>query len=220
MPASIPSAARCLLPALLLAAAGCATAPAVPSSATAKAAAVPAPPASASVPASAPKAPPVPSVATEPPCTLVVGHGRNLALDDHDANTAWNQLNNLFNAQVAGQLQRAGQRVLRLPLPVEARDLPANARLMLDRAQEAGCDRLLETTIFADDAANLLVVRLRAHPLLKVRNMSAEGALLMIGDPIYTNQRDMQLNLRNLDSLAPVELARTMAADFMRQHPH
>lgn len=158
-------------------------------------------------------------MASEPPCTLVVGHGRNLSLQDHDANTAWNQLNNLFNAQVAGQLQQAGQRVLRLPLPVEARDLAANARQMLDRAQEAGCDRLLETTIFADDSADLLVVRLRAHPLQRVRNMGGDGALLMIGEPNYVNQRDMKLTLRSLDSLSPPALAREMAADFMRQRP-
>ncbi|HSW05447.1 hypothetical protein [Aquabacterium sp.] len=157
--------------------------------------------------------------AAEPACTLVVGHGRNLALDDHEANTAWNQVNNLFNAQVAGQLQRAGWRVLRLPLPVEARDLPSNVRTMLDRAQDGGCDQLLETTIFADDEAQLLVVRLRAHPLATVRNLAGPGAMLMIGEPIYTSQRDMRLLLRSLDTLSPADLARDMAADFIRQNP-
>ncbi|MBI5256859.1 MAG: hypothetical protein HY855_10200 [Burkholderiales bacterium] len=153
------------------------------------------------------------------PCTLVVGHGRNLDLQDHEANTAWNQLNNGFNAQVAGQLQNAGERVVRLPLPVEARDLPSNVRSILDRAQAAGCDRVLETTIFADDQAQLLVVRLRAHPLLTVRNLAGTGSMLLIGDPVYTNQRDLRLVLRSFDSLAPPDLAREMVADYLRVSP-
>lgn len=158
-----------------------------------------------------------PARAAEPACTLVVGHGRNLALDDHEANTAWNRLNNLFNALVAGQLQEAGWRVVRLPLPVEARDLPSNVRQILDRAQDAGCDRLLETTIFADEEAQLLVVRLRAQPLQTVRNLAGTGAMLMIGEPSYTNQRDMRLLLRSLDMLAPAELAREMTGDYIAQ---
>lgn len=154
-----------------------------------------------------------------PPCTLVVGHGRNLDLQDHEANEAWNRLNNLFNAQVAGQLQAAGERVVRLPLPVEARDLPSNARQMLERAQDAGCDRLLETTIFADEAAHLLVVRLRAHPLLQVRNLGGEGRLLTIGEAHYTGQRELRLVLRTLDQLAPAALAREMVADYRQRQP-
>lgn len=154
-----------------------------------------------------------------PPCTLVLGHGRNLDLQDHEANEAWNRLNNLFNAQVAGQLQAAGERVVRLPLPVEARDLPSNARQMLERAQDAGCDRLLETTIFADEAAHLLVVRLRAHPLLRVRNLGGEGQLLRIGEARYTGQRELRLVLRTLDQLAPAELAREMVADYLQRQP-
>ena len=160
-----------------------------------------------------------PAAAAEPACTLVVGHGRNLALDDHEANTAWNQVNNLFNAQVAGQLQQAGWHVLRLPLPVEARDLPSNVRTILARAQDGGCNQLLETTIFADEEAQLLVVRLRAHPLMRVRNLAGAGAMLMIGEPIYTNQRDMRLLVRSLDKLSPADLARDMAADFVQKHP-
>ena len=215
MSSLMPSLMLSTMPALalgwLLLAAGPAVA-ATPATAAAAAAAAAAAPAAASAAASV-------AATGEAPCTLVVGHGRNLALDDHEANTAWNQLNNLFNAQVAGQLQQAGWRVVRLPLPVEARDLPANARQMLDRAQDAGCDQLLETTIFADHAAQLLVVRLRAHPLQTVRNLAGGGALLSIGEPVYTHQRDMRLVLRSLDTLSPADLARDMAADFVRQHP-
>ncbi len=160
-----------------------------------------------------------PGVASEPACTVVVGHGRNLSLSDHEANTAWNQLNNRFNAQVAGRLQEAGLRVVRLPLPVESRDMPANATSILDRAQDAGCDRVLETTIFADDAARTLVVRLRGHPIRRVRNLAGDGALLAIGEPDFSTQRDMTLDLRSFDRLAPDALAREMAADFVRQHP-
>jgi len=154
--------------------------------------------------------------AVEPPCIVVVGHGRNLALDDHEANTAWNQVNNRFNAQVAGHVQQAGQRVVRLPLPVESRDMPANATSILDRAQDAGCDRLLETTIFADDQAHTLVVRLRAHPLLRVRNLAGSGALLSIGPPSFSSQRDLPLEPRSFERLAPDLVAREMAADFVR----
>lgn len=156
------------------------------------------------------------SAEDEPPCIIVVGHGRNLALDDHEANTAWNQVNNRFNAQVAGHVQQAGQRVVRLPLPVESRDMPANVTSMLDRAQESGCDRLLETTIFADERARTLVVRLRAHPLLKVRNMTGSGALLSIGPPAFSSQRDLPLEPRSFERLAPDLVAREMAADFIR----
>lgn len=153
----------------------------------------------------------------EPPCTLVVGHGRNFDLQDDEANTAWNRLNNAFNARVAGELQASGERVVRLPLPVEARDMPSNVRSMLDRAQDAGCDRLLESTVFADEAAQLLVVRIRLHPLLTVRNFGGSGALLSIGEPSYTHQRDMRLVKRSLDQLAPAALAREMVADFVQQ---
>ena len=152
----------------------------------------------------------------EPPCIVVVGHGRNLALDDHEANTAWNQVNNRFNAQVAGHVQQAGQRVVRLPLPVEARDMPANVTQILDRAQDAGCDRLLETTIFADDEARTLVVRLRSHPLLRVRNLAGSGVLLNIGAPSFSSQRDLPLEPRSFERLAPDAVAREMAADFVR----
>jgi hypothetical protein len=160
------------------------------------------------------QAEPVPEA--EPPCIVVVGHGRNLALDDHEANTAWNQVNNRFNAQVAGHVQQAGQRVVRLPLPVESRDMPANVTSILDRAQDAGCDRLLETTIFADDQARTLVVRLRAHPRQRVRNLAGSGALLSIGPPGFSSQRDLPLEPRSFDRLAPDVVAREMAADFVR----
>ena len=152
----------------------------------------------------------------EPPCIVVVGHGRNLSLDDHEANTAWNQVNNRFNAQVAGHVQQAGQRVVRLPLPVESRDMPANVTSILDRAQDAGCDRLLETTIFADDTARTLVVRLRAHPLQRVRNLAGGGVLLNIGAPSFSSQRDLPLEPRSFERLAPDLVAREMAADFIR----
>lgn len=174
-------------------------------------------------PAPAGAAEPAPSIvvppAGEPPCTLVVGHGRNLDLQDAELNTAWNQLNKRFNAQVAGQLQAAGERVVRLPLPVEARDLPANARQMLERAQDAGCDRLLETTVFADDAAQLLVVRLRAYPILTVRNLAGPGALRSIGPPAFTSQRERRLLPRSLDGLDPALLARELLDDYLRQRP-
>jgi hypothetical protein len=160
--------------------------------------------------------PAVAAAEDEPPCIVVVGHGRNLALDDHEANTAWNQVNNRFNAQVAGHVQQAGQRVVRLPLPVESRDMPANVTQILDRAQDAGCDRLLETTIFADDAARTLVVRLRAHPLLRVRNLAGNGVLLNIGAPSFSSQRDLPLEPRSFERLAPDLVAREMAADFIR----
>jgi hypothetical protein len=164
------------------------------------------------------QAAPVPEA--EPPCIVVVGHGRNLALDDHEANTAWNQVNNRFNAQVAGHVQQAGQRVVRLPLPVESRDMPANVTSILDRAQDAGCDRLLETTIFADDQARTLVVRLRMHPLQRVRNLAGNGALLSIGPPGFSSQRDLPLEPRSFDRLAPDVVAREMAADFVRHSRH
>lgn len=152
----------------------------------------------------------------EPPCTLVVGHGRNLAKNDPDANTAWNQVNNQFNAQVSGHLQNTGLRVVRLPLPVESRAMAANVANILDRAQDAGCDRVLETTIFADEEAHTLVVRLRAHPLVRVRNLFGGGALLNIGEPNFSSQRELPLEPRSFDRLAPDTLAREMAADFVR----
>jgi hypothetical protein len=154
--------------------------------------------------------------AQEAPCIVVVGHGRNLALDDHEANTAWNQVNNRFNAQVAGRVQQGGLRVVRLPLPVESRDMPANITSILDRAQEAGCDRLLETTIFADDQARALVVRIRGHPRVRVRNLAGSGAMLMIGEPSFSTQRELPLEPRSFERLAPDSVAREMAADFVR----
>jgi hypothetical protein len=154
----------------------------------------------------------LPAPAAAAPCALVFGHGRNASAGDAAANELWNGVNLRFNAQVAASLQAAGQAVQPLVLSVTATDLGANARALLFEASRQGCNRVVETTVFADAAAQTLVARLRVYPLL------AQGAAtLRIGEPVYTNQRDFEFTETTLERIRPAVLGDEMAREYLAQ---
>ena len=153
--------------------------------------------------------------AAEGGCAIVFGHGRNLSDDDTRANTAWNEVNRAFNAVVASELGAAGLRVVAMVAPVEVTDLAAIIATVTSRAVREGCATVVETTIFADEAERLLVVRLRAYPLL--RGATSAPPAPRIGEPTYSDQQQYQLTQRTLDRLAPATLGRQMAAGYLGQ---
>ena len=148
------------------------------------------------------------------PCVIVFGQGRNGSEDDARANASWNDVNRTFNAQVASDLSAAGLRVHMLLAPVEVSDLAAIIGAITARADREGCTRIVETTIFADDAEHVLIVRLRAYPILPG---VAAGLPSRIGDPLYTDQQEFQLTQRTLERLVPAALGKEMAAGYLRQ---
>jgi hypothetical protein len=145
------------------------------------------------------------------PCVLVFGHGRN-GSGNEAANHSWNEVNRAFHAEVAHRLREAGTRVSTLLAPVEFGDVGTIIAGVLRRAESEGCSRIVETTVFADEADRLLIVRLRAYPVVK-----PAAAPTRIGEPVYTHRQDFQLTQRNLDRLIPAELARAMAADYLER---
>lgn len=154
----------------------------------------------------------LPCSAAAAPCALVFGHGRNASSTNAAANELWNGVNLQFNAQVAASLQAAGQAAPPLVLSVTATDQAANARALLFEAARQGCNRVVETTVFADAAGQILVARLRVFPLL------AQGtATLRIGEPVYTSQRDFEFTDTTLERIRPAVLGDEMVREYLAQ---
>ena len=144
-------------------------------------------------------------------CTIVFGQGRNVADDDARANASWNDVNRAFNNQVAIELAAAGHLVVPLLAPVEVTDRATIITTLIQRADRDACGVIVETTIFANDQEHLLVVRLRAYPVLR--------GTTRIGDPVYTDQQEFQLTQRTLERLAPSALGKSMAANYLHRQP-
>lgn len=153
------------------------------------------------------------------PCTLVFGHGRNHDSARPDQDEAWNRLNAGFNAAVAQAWAAAGRRAPPLVLPVAATDLPRNLQRLLDEAGAQGCRQVLETTLFADYAAATLIARLRLYPLLGSAGPRAAGSQPVVGNPLFTSQREFELTPRTLERLRPEQLGRAMAEEALAQWP-
>ncbi len=147
---------------------------------------------------------------TRAPCTLVVGQGRFPA-EAAAANAPWDRINATLATQVAGELAGLGERTLRIALPVEFDDVAAIVGTLLAHAAREGCDRIVETSLFVDAAAELIVARLRAYPVLR------ESGGSRIGDPSHLTRREYPDNQRNRDRLQPAALGRELAADYLRQ---
>jgi hypothetical protein len=158
------------------------------------------------------------AVAAEAPaagCTIVFGQGRNASVEDEPANALWDNVNLAFNAQVATRLLGGGAVVIPLVLRVTATDLQGNIEKLLARAAVEGCDRIVETTIFADYESKTLVVRLRQHPIQREAASTPERPVLRIGAPSFVSERLFDLNRTTLDRVRPALLADEMAAELL-----
>lgn len=156
--------------------------------------------------------PPDPPALPAPPqarCSIVFGQGRNAAEGDDDANAVWDQVNFAFNGEVATRLKSAGVPVLTLVLRVTAADRPGNLDKLLQRAQAAQCDAIVETTVYADYAARTLVARLRDLPVVD------DAAGLRLGPPRYAVERNFELNRSTLDRVRPAALAADMTSELL-----
>lgn len=149
------------------------------------------------------------------PCVLVFGHGRNFEPDQPQRNQLWDGFNMSFNQQVAQALQAGGRRAVPLVLPVEATDIQRNQRLLLAQAVSSGCNQILETSVFSDPEALMLVARLRVYPLLGSKGPRLAGSLPTIGQANYTNQRDYALTPRVLGRFQPGPLGQLMAQEAL-----
>jgi len=153
------------------------------------------------------------AMAQTPPCLIVYGHGRNLGSEAE--NLAWDRLNLRFNQQVAASLDAAGRRVVPMLLRVGSSDLAATLEAVLGEAQRQGCELVVDTAVFADDANAALVLRLRVHPLLPALGPRAGARLPRVGEAIYTSQRDFDFSPRVLERLKLDQLAQEMTAAYL-----
>jgi hypothetical protein len=154
------------------------------------------------------------SAATDGSCTVVFGHGRNLSEDDPQANRSWDEANRAMATQVATELAARGERVVRLLLPVTVTDVPAIVEGVLQRAVQQGCGRIVESTLFADEEAGLIVARLRAYGVEPARGTHAPAR---IGATLYTQRQEYPRNDRNLQRLAPAALGKELAEGYLER---
>ncbi|WP_232504948.1 hypothetical protein [Rubrivivax gelatinosus] len=145
-------------------------------------------------------------------CTLVFGQGRGVAAADAAEVERWDGVNFAFNRRVAEVLGERGEAVVPLVARAADDDVPATVRAVLSRAAADGCARIVETTLFADAEAGVLVARLREYPLAH----DAAGAL-RIQPPRLTVERQFDLSPTTLDRVRPAVLGATMAAELAEQ---
>ncbi|UXH78726.1 hypothetical protein [Roseateles amylovorans] len=149
-------------------------------------------------------------------CVLVFGQGRNYEPQWAERNRHWDEVNRSFNLAVREPLTEAGLPVVNLVLPVEATDVPANLRGLVAAVQRHGCTRVLETTMFADPVAGLLIARLRLYPVIGLLGPQVAGAQPRIGPVSYTEQRDFALEARVMERAEPGRLGRLMGQAAVR----
>lgn len=150
-------------------------------------------------------------------CTLVFGQGRNASAGDEAADATWDNVNLAFNTQVAVRLTAARQAVIPIVLRVTATDLAGNVDKLLARAVLERCTRIVETTVFADYEARVLVARLREHPIVREPGHTDARPALRIGPPSYVVERQFDLTRGTLDRVRPGALADEMTAELLRR---
>ena len=106
-------------------------------------------------------------------CTVVFGQGRNFSETNPASNQAWDTINRLFNTQVVVDLSAANWRSIQHVLSVQASDLQANVAGLLARVERESCTRVIETALFGNPEAELLVARVRVYPVLRVPRTGA-----------------------------------------------
>jgi hypothetical protein len=149
------------------------------------------------------------SAASAPACTVVFGQGRN---PPTAGAPDWDGLNGRFNAAVARALDADGRRVISVTASSAQIDPQAAGLALLQRADDAGCATLVETTVFAD-GPEALVLRLRVYPLLPQLD-GGRIAGLRIGAPLFVTQRELALSA--LGRLRPEQLAAQMADEYLQ----
>ncbi len=154
-----------------------------------------------------------PATSTEGGCTLVFGHGRHPSEDDA-ANRSWDEANRAMASQVAADLAAGGRRIVRVLLPVTVTDVPAIVDGVLQRAVQQGCGRIVESNLFIDGTADVIVARLRAYAVEPARGA---GRPARIGATLYTHQQEYPNTQRHLDRLVPATLGRELATDYVQR---
>ncbi|WP_143073986.1 hypothetical protein [Roseateles sp. YR242] len=150
-----------------------------------------------------------------PACVLVFGQGRNYDPDQPERNQYWDTANGRFNLAVREPLVAAGQDVANMVLPVAATDVPANLKRLMAEVKRLGCTRVLETALFADPAAGVVIARLRLYPVMGIAGPQAAGSHPRIGAVAYTLQREFPLRGSALDRVDSELLGRAMAAEAL-----
>ena len=143
------------------------------------------------------------------PCSLVFGHGRNAVQGDVESATFWDSVNRALAQQVVADIAARGHRAVLLLLPVTQTDQPAILATVLERASGERCDRIIETTLFAN-ADDVIVARLRAYPLLR------DGNGLRVGSPFFSEQQEYPNTQRNRERLVPTQLGQALAEQYLR----
>lgn len=151
-----------------------------------------------------------PAATAVAPCTLVFGHGRNPSADDESANRQWDEINRAFASQVALEIAERDIRTVLALATVTLTDHAQIAQALIDNAHREGCDRIVETTLFAEDG-ELLVLRLREYPL------RPDGDALRIGDPRLTLRQEFPNTQRNRDRLVPAALGKSFAEEYLQR---
>lgn len=142
-----------------------------------------------------------------PPCSIVLPQPRA------EAEAAWWQVNLSLADQLASHLADQGRRVLRLQVPADAA-LPALVQALLEQSNRHGCDRIVESSVYAEDGdPPLIVARVRAYPVLR------EGAVSRIGEPVLTLRQEYPDTTRNRDRLTPAQLAQQFALEYAQLTP-
>ena len=153
---------------------------------------------------------------TPAPCLIVYGHARNSG--DAAENEAWDRVNQTFNAQVTQRLRAGGQRALPLLFKAGVTDVADAVATLVDAAERQGCQRVVDTAVFADGDGKTLIVRLRVHPVLgRAGPRALAAAAPRIGEAVYSSQRDLELNQRTLERVNLAALAEQMVAAYLSE---
>lgn len=148
-------------------------------------------------------------------CVLVFGQGRNYDPDRTERNQFWDDANGRFNLAVREPLMAAGQEVVNMVLPVAATDVPGNLKRLMAEVKRQGCSRVLETALFADPAAGVVIARLRLYPVMGITGPQAAGSVPRIGAVVYATQREFPLEGSGLDRADPERVGRAMVAETL-----
>jgi hypothetical protein len=150
---------------------------------------------------------------TQDGCLVVFGQGRNPS--DTGA-SPWDRINEVFNTEIASTLESTGRRVFAFVAPANDADPAATAQQVLRESTRLRCNTIVESTVFADVDARLLVLRLRVYPVLPVVGGDAGITGFRIGPQIYVSQRDYPLSQAMLDSVRPRLLGAEMALEYAK----
>jgi hypothetical protein len=145
-------------------------------------------------------------------CAVLFGQGRLPPSADSQANDRWNRLNFSFHDALQDQLSETGLKPVPVFLAVQSADAAANAERVRKAAEEAGCSRLLTSSVFSDDARPTpeLVFVLTAAPVRR-----ASGAAASVAPVEYRKEYRFAATPEGLAKVVPSRLA----AQALRELP-